>query len=96
MTILLENATTNGDGPEVSWNGNHGGELQIVGVWNGATVTVKGSLDGGTTYTSPPENLGEFTEDTFESLNLHAPCKIRATVSGAGASTDLNAWVEPG
>ncbi len=96
MPQLLDSVTADGDGPEVDWNGNKGGEIQIDGVWDGAKVIVKGSLNGGTTYTEPPENIGEFVSDTFEALNLLAPCKIRATVSEAGANTNLSAWVEPG
>ncbi len=94
MPLLLENATTDGNGTVVDWPGNRGGELQIDGTWDGATVTIKGSLDGGTTYTAPPESIGEFTESTFETLNLHAVCKVRATVSSAGASTDLTARID--
>jgi hypothetical protein len=96
MAALLTNQTTNGNGPEVAWNGNHGGEIQIAGTWDGATVTIKGSLDGGTTYTEPPESLGQFTSDTIEAFNFHAPGKIRATLSNAGATTDISAWIEPG
>jgi hypothetical protein len=96
MTILLSNQTENGDGPEVPWNGNQPGEIQIYGTFDGATVTVKLSLDGGVTFTAPPQGIGEFTAETVEPLNLNAPGIIRATVSNAGASTDLTAIVEPG
>lgn len=95
MSILLENATEDGEGPEIDWNGNHGGEFQLFGVFNGATVTVKGSLDGGETYTEPPGNIGRFTSETFEPLDLHVPCKLQATISDAGPSTDLTALVKP-
>ena len=94
MPLLFENATTDGDKTEVEWSGNRGGELQIDGVWNGATVTVKGSLDGGTTYTEPPDSLGVFTSSTFEALNLHSVCKVRATLSGVGALTELTGRID--
>ena len=96
MPALLTNQTSDGDGTAIDWNGNKGGEIQIDGTFDGATVTIKGSLDDGVTYTEPPDNTGQFTSATFEALNLHAPCKIRATVSGAGAGTNINAWASPG
>lgn len=96
MAKLLDSATSDGDGPEVTLNGNQGGEIQISGTWDGATVTLKGSLDNGATYTEPPDSLGRFTSDTIEALNFHAPGKIRATISNAGASTNISMWMEPG
>ena len=89
MPTLFENATTDGDKIEVEWSGNRGGEFQLDGVFDGATVTVKLSLDGGTTYTEPPDSIGQFTSATAEALNLWSVCKIRATLSGAGTLTNL-------
>jgi len=94
MPILLKNVSTNINGPEVDWPGNRGGEFQLDGVFDGATVTVKLSLDKGVTYTEPPEGIGQFTSATAESLNVWAVCKIRATISGAGVSTDLTARID--
>jgi len=94
MPILFENATTDDDYTEVDWPGNRGGEFQLDGEFDGATVTVKLSLDKGVTYTEPPEGIGQFTSATAESLNVWAVCKIRATISGAGVSTDLTARID--
>jgi hypothetical protein len=94
MPQILENATGNGDGSIIDWNGNDkAGTLQIEGTWDGATVEIKGSIDGGTTFTTPQG--ATFTSDIISSFQM-GPGKVKATVSNAGASTDLNAHVSPG
>lgn len=93
MPQLLNSAKTDGSGTAIDWNGNKKGTLQIAGTWDGATVTIYGSIDSGATYTAP--NNSSYTEDVITSFEM-GPGKVKATVSSAGASTDLNAYVSPG
>lgn len=95
MANLLKNATTNGDGDTLELPGNVLCIFQVAGTWDGATVTVKGSLDGGVTFTEPANEIGRFTSDAIESLNFQGPCKIKATVSNKSSSTNLSAWIQP-
>ena len=43
--ILFKDATANGDYNEIELNGAFIGILQLDGVWDGATVTLKGKTD---------------------------------------------------
>lgn len=93
MPILLDSQTTDGDGTTIDWTGNHEGTIQVSGTWDGATVTVYGSLDDGTTWASPTN--GTFTADKIVEFQMGTG-KVKATITSAGASTDLSAWVSPG
>ncbi len=93
MSQLLKNATADGNGAASDWNGNQKGTLQIVGTWDGATVTIYGSLNDGEDYAAPSNSA--YTADVITSFEM-GPGKVRATVSNAGSSTDLNAYVSPG
>lgn len=93
MPQLLDGATVDGNGAAADWNGNKKGTLQIVGTWDGATVTIYGSIDKGVNYTAPSNSA--YTEDVITSFDMGTG-KVRATVSSAGASTNLNAYVSPG
>ncbi len=90
--VLLENATADGAGEGRAWSGVGPGSLQIVGVWDGATVTIKGSLDGGKTYTAPTGSA--FTADAMVTFEMGEGL-VNATISGAGGSTDLSAYLVP-
>ena len=93
MPTLLNAQATDGDGAIVDWNGNKEGTLQISGTWNGATVTIYGSLDDGTTFKAPTNSA--YTEDVITSFQM-GPGKVKATISSAGASTSLSAYISPG
>lgn len=97
MPALLENVSIDGNGTAIDWNGNTPGSLQVFATnWDGATVEIKGSLDDGVTYSSIPQSTGQFTADTFTGIYF-GPCKLRATVSGAGVSTSgIYCYVTPG
>lgn len=98
MHEVLHSGTTDGSGSALNlavekWTGGAVHRwmtcklaVQVAGTFDGATVTIEGSLDDGTTY-SPLAN-GEFTEEEIRILDT-PPILVRATISGAGASTDL-------
>ncbi len=93
MIKLLDDATANGDGTITTIHGfGHQGTLHIFGTWDGATVSITGSLDGGTTYDAPTDSVSEFTEDTLIPFKC-GDCKVKATISGKGSSTSLNAYL---
>lgn len=94
MPTLFKNKTDDGDGTVVDWNGNDNpAGIQVEGTWDGATVTLNGSYNGGTSYLSPAN--GTFTEDTITDIDI-ATGKVKATISNAGASTDLSCYISPG
>ena len=94
MPRLLNNQTINGDGDIIDWNGNENtGSIQLCGVWDGAIVTIKGSLNRGVTFL--PINTGVFDADEMAALYM-SPGKLKATISEAGPLTKLNCYVSPG
>jgi|SaaInl8_135m_RNA_FD_contig_31_359016_length_331_multi_3_in_0_out_0_1 hypothetical protein len=93
MPTLFLNQTTDGDSDPVDWNGNKPGGLQVSGVWNGATITIKGSYNDGLSYLSPAG--GAYTEDHIGPLEMPTG-KVKATLSDAGASTNLSLYISPG
>jgi len=91
MTRLLQDA--NSDGEIIDWNGSNYGSLQIFGVFDGATVVVKGSLDDGDNFTIVK---GGVFRDSLITSFLMAPGKVKAFITGAGASTSITCEISPG
>lgn len=94
MLKMLNEATANGDSDVASVNANRapGGFVSFVasGTWDGATITMKFSPDGGTTWVAIPD--AAFTQDTIKNCSLPFGV-IKATVSSAGDDTELNLWL---
>ena len=91
--ILLQNRTSDGYDKIIEWTGRGPATLHIEGTWDSATVTMTEKPKIGSTYISPPRNY-EFTEDTaikFEAGRV----MVKATISGAGGSTSLSAYIIP-
>ncbi len=88
MAILFENATIDGDYNIVNLAANTIGIIQISGTWDSATVIIKGSIDGGEVFLEPVNFTGRFTSNIITSI-FFTSGKIRATISNAGAGTDL-------
>jgi len=94
MPTFFENKTDDGDSAVIDWNGNcNPGSLQIVGVFDGATVTITGSMNDGANYTAPVNS--SFTSEVITPFEM-ATGKVKATISNAGASTSLSAYISPG
>jgi hypothetical protein len=88
--VLLDEATADGGGKELAWSGQGVGSLQISGTWDGATVTIEGSIDGGKTWIAPAASA--YTSNvmtTFEAGNI----LVRAVVSSAG-TTSLSCFLQ--
>lgn len=94
MDALFENATLDGDYDIVKSSGNGASVVQLFGVWDEATVIIKGSLDG-ETFTEPPDLQGRFSANTLVGLFFSAG-DIRATIINAGENTNLTGYIEPG
>lgn len=91
MVYLLNAAAVTGTAQK--WTGNNKpGTLQISGTWDGATVTIKGSLDG-TNYIAPANSA--FIADVVTDFEMSTGY-VQAVVSSAGGSTSLTAILEPG
>jgi len=91
---LLRDATTDGDGDIINLSRaiRKPATLHIVGTWDGASVAITGSIDEGVTFLAPRDSVSIFTTDTLINLDMGAG-KIKATISNAGGSTDLNAYL---
>jgi len=86
VALLAAAAVT---GAAVAWLGGTG-VFTAWGTWNGATVTLNYSPDGGTTWIA----CGTFTTLTANGgglFNLPAGVQLQAAISGAGGSTSLSA-----
>lgn len=84
-TTLLENQTSNGSSTFIRWNGPVRSEFfEVAGTLDGASVALEITRDGGTTV-HEIVSLG-----AVDIVAVDLPdCELRATVSGAGASTDV-------
>ena len=100
---VFQNETTNG---AKSWQvinrtslGGNGGALLIVeGTFDGATVIFDASIDGGTTPFAVTDNAGTVVSYTVARgafVETALGESIRGTISGAGAGTDLSAYLVP-
>jgi hypothetical protein len=67
--------------------------LVAWGTWDGATVSLELSPDGGTTWIAITG--ASFTDDGAANIDTQAGLTYRGAVSGAGASTSvtLKAWL---
>lgn len=83
---LLSSATADGSGSAMDWPSGLG-NVRCTGTFDGATVTLESSSDGGSTWL-PVGADATFTEAGQANFSL-GPCKLRGTVSGAGGSTSV-------
>lgn len=68
--------------------------VQVVGTIGGSTVTIQGSLDGGTTWATMHDDAGSdlaFTVVGIEQM-IEGPCMFRPIITG-GAGADLIVYV---
>ena len=87
MAMILNAKTTNGSSSVVDWTGGTG-TFWAWGTFGGATVALEASPDG-TTWI--PIGTGvSFAQNGIGAFAL-SPCKLRATVSGATGTTNVNA-----
>ena len=85
--------TSDGQSTAYEWPGGIG-QFIVEGTWNGATVKLQVSPDGGTTWldvgsdvTLTAAGIGNFE------LGGSSNFKIRADLSSAGGSTSLDCWM---
>lgn len=90
FTQVFTSQTANGDSTKQP---HTGGEVEIVvkGTFDGATVTAYADFVNGPT--ACPLDGGSFTAANTKVLKTVRPCSIYFTVTNAGASTSINAWV---
>jgi len=91
VATLLNAHSTDTPGQPAEWNGGQG-TLHIFGTWDGATVTMEGSLDGDNW--DAINGISAFTDDYFGPVSDAGNCFIRANVSGVGTSS-LTAKISP-
>ena len=92
MLQLMNAVTSNSDsstGPV--FDGSKDKVVVIAGTWDTATVTLKASPDGGTTWVDIED--GAFTADVIKRIVLCSGMSIKGTVSSVGASTSLSMWI---
>lgn len=91
----LTNSNTDGEAITLSGRAIHV-SAQVVGTADGATATLKGSWDGGTTWTTLPDQWGTdiaMAADGAIGAPGIIPPRIKPELSGAGASTDLDFYL---
>ncbi len=90
--FLLKNRTTNGSGDGVLTNFNQpDAEFSVWGTFDGATVQLECSPDGGTTWIAV-DGVSLDSAGTIGDLVIPKKDTLRATVSG-GTSPNLSAAV---
>lgn len=95
---ILTNQTSNGDSTIIDLRKMSGGDsfdvlFSAQGVWDTATATLKYSIDGGATWLDcgPDTTLGS---DGGGWAKLSRGTQVKAVVSSAGASTNLNGFLQ--
>lgn len=88
--ILFNNRTTDGTSQAFTVDSPRGA-VAISGTFDGATVALEASIDGGTTYIS----CTSVTEAAIKAFQATSDTRIRATISSAGASTSLTVNLQP-
>lgn len=92
LNKIGNNITTNTSTMVSSFvHGEYDKVICCSGTWDGATITIQVSPDGGTTWIDVDH--GAYTDDFVKRVSLCYGMKIRGTVSNAGASTDLSVWI---
>lgn len=90
--FLLKNRTTNGSGDGVLTNFNQpDAEFSVWGTFDGATVQLECSPDGGTTWIAV-DGVSLTAPGTIGELEVPKKDTLRATVSGA-TNPDISAAV---
>jgi len=91
---LLKNQTTNTDGSQESflWNKGSGANTRrqtiiCEGTFDGCTITVEGSIDGGEWVSCGSDS--EFTSAGIVTIELSNHFSVRGTLTSAGGSTDI-------
>lgn len=83
----------NADYPSSGGLSYSGGEktFAVYGTWDGATMKMKASFDGGTTFITLSDTEGSdlaFLDNAIFRIKL-GQCLLRFVISGSGGSTDL-------
>lgn len=65
--------------------------ITCQGTWDGATVNVEHSIDGGTTWIADSELA--FTENASKVSELSRNARVRGTMSSAGASSSVKVYL---
>jgi hypothetical protein len=86
---------TNLDGGPVPFPEWSDRTVQVIGTFDTATVTIQGSLDGGTTWATLTDDQGADLAFTAAGLEKVAQTTglIRPLVSSAGGSTDVDVYL---
>ena len=94
---ILTNQAVDGNSAELNTSNVKRGDGRYMfsaqGTWDGATVKLQYSLDGGTTFI----DCGAYTTLTANGggiATIPHGAIVRADQSGSGASTDINAYLE--
>jgi len=90
LTKVFDAETSDGNSDSVELYGADG-VIALSGTWDGATIHVEMTPDGGTTWIDLAG--ASYTTDGCRVFTLPARCQVRLVLSGAGAATVLNGWV---
>ncbi len=85
--------TADGSSSAQTWEGGLG-HMFVSGTFDSCTVDLEVSPDDGTTWVAVGGDAS-LTAAGCVSFELN-PCKVRLTVSSAGASTSINGWLTIG
>ncbi len=95
---LFENETADGNKAVLSGARSAKFNIAVIGTFDGACVTIEASCDGGTTWTAIKDVSGntveikDVTQDEYVEY-LAPDFAVRGVISGAGASTDITAYI---
>ena len=95
VQLFWDNLVNNDTGAPADVSDRPDRTVSVQGTFNGATMTLQGSMDGGTVYFTLHDNLGvAITLAAAGSVIVAENTKtIRPSITGGGGSTDLDVYL---
>lgn len=93
-TVKWAGLTTGDAGAGVGYSDYRDRTVQVLGTFGGATVTIEGSNDGGTTWATLHDQSANALTFTSAGMKyvIELPALIRPSVSG-GTSPSIDVWL---
>jgi len=91
METMTQVVSAAANGTTAAWENPDVGYVCVTGEFDGATVTLQASVDGGTTWADVGD-AGEFIAAGWCLLNLPTRVAVHAVIAGGGGSEAIDIY----
>jgi len=91
METMMKVIEAAGNGTTTAWENPSTGYVCVTGTFDGATVTLQASVDGGTTWADVGD-AGEFIAAGWCLLNLPPRVEVHAVIAGGGGDEAIDIY----